>query len=90
VDTNAGTGSKRVVFDTGYEVGGEAAHASGSGVGAGAGAGAVTGSKQVFDVREEPGKARECVILWDEATRVSLLSTHRFAIDGVPSSYALE
>ena len=30
------------------------------------------GSKQVLDVREEPGKARECVLIWDEGSQVSL------------------
>lgn len=51
---------------------GRARASLGAGTSANGSAGQAQGSKQVFDVREEPGKARECVLIWDEGTQVSL------------------
>jgi hypothetical protein len=33
-----------------------------------------TGGQQVFDAREEAGKSRECVMIWDDSTQVSFLT----------------
>lgn len=68
--------SKRVEYNA--EASGSRSNTAVKGVGATAttttaqGGNGAGPSKQVFDVREEPGKPRECVLIWDDVAQVSV------------------